>query len=130
MESIISLRRDDSQRFSRRRSKCRYVTCPLRGNPSISIVLTPNYKPTNLIITLRIIWVRLIVNIDDANNGRFKCYFRLIFRLILAYICTRRIKRFTNRGITFLYNLQDQFWNMLFGDMISSRNLINHLSLI
>ena len=32
----------------------------------------PNYKPTNLIIILRNVRVHLIVNIDDANNGRFE----------------------------------------------------------
>ena len=55
-------------------------------------------KSTYLIIALQNIRVRLIVNIDDVNYGKFEILleFSFDFSLILAYIRTRQIKRFTN----------------------------------
>ena len=71
----------------------------------------------------------LINDIDDVNNSKFD-YFAWFFR----FNCTRRIKGFTNRDITFLYDSQDRFWNTLLEQItliwLHHENLTNGLSLI
>ena len=53
----------------------------------------------------------LIVDFDDVNNDKF--YFSFDF----CFSCARQIKEFTNQDITFLYDLQDRFWNTLLGEI-------------
>jgi hypothetical protein len=61
------------------------------------------------------------------NTSSFECDFnngKLDWFEFFCFTCTRRIKGFTNRDITFLYNFQDRFWNTLLGKITLIFNAI------